>query len=132
MKTHKDLDVWKKAMGLARMVYEATQKFPVSEIYGLTSQMRRAAVSVPSNIAEGAARGGSKEFIRFLRIALGSLAELETQVILSADLGFVNESVGLLKEGEDARRLILGLVRHLESRPQIHETVKTEYAATEE
>jgi len=132
MKTHKDLDVWKKAMGLARLVYDETRKFPASEAYGLTSQMRRAAVSVPSNIAEGAARGGSKEFIRFLRIALGSLAELETQIILSADLGFVKETEGLLKEGEDARRLILGLVRHLEFRHQVREAGETEYSTNAE
>ncbi|MEI6702263.1 MAG: four helix bundle protein [Deltaproteobacteria bacterium] len=116
MKTHKDLDVWKKAMGLARLVYDETRKFPASEAYGLTSQMRRAAVSVPSNIAEGAARGGSKEFIRFLRIALGSLAELETQIILSADLSYSHEPEGLLQEMEDVRKLTLGLIRHLEAR----------------
>jgi four helix bundle protein len=116
MKTHKDLDVWIKGMELARMTYEVTRQFPTSEIYGLTSQMRRAAVSVPSNIAEGAARGSSKEFTRFLRISLGSLAELETQVILAVDLAFFKDQIGIFKTIEDVRRLALGLARHLEGR----------------
>jgi four helix bundle protein len=116
MKTHKDLDVWIKGMELARMIYEVTRQFPTSEIYGLTSQMRRAAVSVPSNIAEGAARGSSKEFTRFLRISLGSLAELETQVILAVDLAFFKDQIGIFKTIEDVRRLALGLARHLEGR----------------
>jgi four helix bundle protein len=113
---HKDLDVWKKAMGLARIIYEATRGFPASEMYGLTSQMRRAAVSVPSNISEGSARGTDNELVRFLRITLGSLAELETQIILSSDLGYLKESDELLKPVEDVRRLTLGLIRHLVSK----------------
>jgi four helix bundle protein len=76
---HKDLDVWKKSMNLVVLIYDITSKFPSDERFGLTSQMRRAAVSIPSNIAEGAARKGDKEFIQFLMIALGSLSELETQ-----------------------------------------------------
>jgi four helix bundle protein len=76
---HKDLDVWKKSMNLVVLIYDITSKFPSDERFGLTSQMRRAAVSIPSNIAEGAARKGDKEFIQFLMIALGSLSEVETQ-----------------------------------------------------
>jgi four helix bundle protein len=76
---HKDLDLWKKSMNLVVLIYDITSKFPSDERFGLTSQMRRAAVSIPSNIAEGAARKGDKEFIQFLMIALGSLSELETQ-----------------------------------------------------
>jgi four helix bundle protein len=76
---HKDLDVWKKSMALVVLIYDITSKFSSDERFGLTSQMRRAAVSIPSNIAEGAARKGDKEFIQFLMIALGSLSELETQ-----------------------------------------------------
>ena len=90
-KTHKDLDVWKKAMELAKEIYLLTSNFPKEEIYGLSSQMRRASVSIPSNIAEGAARNSDKEFARFLYISLGSLSELDTQIILSKDLGFINE-----------------------------------------
>lgn len=80
MKTHRDLDVWKKSVSLVTSIYEITKSFPKEEIYGLTNQIRRAAVSVPSNIAEGSARQGNKEFIQFLYIALGSLTELETQL----------------------------------------------------
>ena len=73
---HKDLDVWKESMNLAREVYLLTQTFPKEERYGITSQIRRSAVSIPSNIAEGAARSSDKEYIQFLYISLGSLAEL--------------------------------------------------------
>jgi four helix bundle protein len=75
---HKDLDVWKRSMDLVVKVYQITKLFPDTEKYGLSSQMRRAAVSIPSNIAEGAARKGDKEFIQFLYISIGSLSELET------------------------------------------------------
>jgi four helix bundle protein len=75
---HKDLDVWKRSMDLVVKVYQITKLFPDTEKYGLTSQMRRAAVSIPSNITEGAARKGDKEFIQFLYISIGSLSELET------------------------------------------------------
>ena len=89
LKTHKDLDVWKKAMSLVKEVYEITACFPREEAYGLVSQIKRAAVSIPSNIAEGAARNSNKEFIQFLYVSLGSLAELETQLLLSKELGFI-------------------------------------------
>ncbi|MFV8360212.1 four helix bundle protein [Flavobacterium sp. LS1P3] len=75
---HKDLDVWKRSMDLVVKVYQITKLFPDTEKYGLSSQMRRAAVSIPSNITEGAARKGDKEFIQFLYISIGSLSELET------------------------------------------------------
>ncbi len=86
---HKDLEVWKESMLLAKEVYFLTKGFPKEEIYGITSQIRRASVSVPSNIAEGAARSSDKEFIQFLYISLGSLSELETQLLLSRDLEFM-------------------------------------------
>ena len=92
IKTHKDLDVWKESLELARLVYLMTSKFPKEELYGITQQIRRSAVSIPSNIAEGAARNSQKEFIQFLHIALGSLAELETQLLLSEKLGFIKEN----------------------------------------
>jgi four helix bundle protein len=82
MKTHKDLEVWKKGIDLVGSVYKITKDFPKGEMYGLTSQLRRAAVSFPSNIAGGAARRSKNEFIQFLHIALGSLAEIETQLII--------------------------------------------------
>ncbi len=92
---HYDLDVWKDAVRLVRDVYRFTATFPDSERFGLTAQMRRAAVSVPSNIAEGAARGGQRELMRFLAIARGSLAELDTQVWIALDLGFLTDGNAL-------------------------------------
>ena len=89
IKGHRDLLIWQEAMNLAKDVYARTGSFPREEMYGLTSQMRRAAVSVPSNIAEGAGRSSDKEFRQFLMIARGSLSELETQVILAQELGFL-------------------------------------------
>jgi four helix bundle protein len=86
IRTHKDLEVWKEAMQLARDVYTWSQNLPREEIYGLVTQIRRAAISIPSNIAEGAARGSRREFRQFLYVALGSLAELETQIFLAKEL----------------------------------------------
>ena len=89
---YKGLTVWQQARKLVKAVYEITQAFPPSELYGLTSQMRRAAVSVAANIAEGNARYSSQEYAQFISIARGSAAELETLFQLSADLGYVLES----------------------------------------
>ena len=88
-KGYRNLVVWQKAMELAEKVYLVTRNFPEEEIYALTSQVRRSAVSVPSNIAEGKGRGTGKEFIQFLRIALGSLYELQTQLELSMRIGYI-------------------------------------------
>jgi len=88
-KGYRNLVVWQKAMELAEKVYLVTRNFPEEEIYALTSQARRSAVSVPSNIAEGKGRGTGKEFIQFLRIALGSLYELQTQLELSMRIGYI-------------------------------------------
>ncbi len=90
-RAHKQLYVWQEGVALAQRVYEVSESFPKAEIYGLTSQMRRAAVSVPSNIAEGAARFSSKEFAQFLNIAGGSLSELDTQVEIVVRLGYLPE-----------------------------------------
>lgn len=92
---HYDLEVWKDGMRLAREVYRVSAAFPDSERFGLTAQIRRAAVSVPSNIAEGAGRGGRLEYARFLRIARGSLMELDTQLWIARDLGFTTETAEL-------------------------------------
>lgn len=115
VRTHKDLNVWKEAMELTKDIYSLTTDFPKEEIYGLVSQMRRASVSIPSNIAEGAARGSHKDFIRFLYIARGSLAELETQLLLSGESGFMNnnEVSGRIDE---IRRMLLGLIKSLRNR----------------
>lgn len=86
--SYKDLIVWQKAKSLAVAVYELTEKFPKTEIYGLTSQARRSAVSIPSNIAEGRRRGSKNDYCQFLRIAYGSGAELETQIAIAKELPF--------------------------------------------
>ena len=112
IKTHKDLDVWKEAMSLVKEIYSLTTNFPKEETYGLASQMRRAAVSIPSNIAEGAARNSGKEFIQFLYVSLGSLAELETQLLLSRELGFLKNE-GINGSIERIRKMLLGLIKHL-------------------
>ena len=88
-RAHKKLDVWRESVALATHIYQITEKFPRSEIYGLTSQMRRAVVSISSNIAEGAARTSSKEFAQFLNIAGGSLSELDTQLEIAHNLLFL-------------------------------------------
>ena len=90
VRSYHDLIVWQKSMALAEVVYSVTASYPRNEIYGLTSQMRRAAVSVPSNIAEGQARNGRGELLQFLSHARGSLAELETQMELSSRIGLLN------------------------------------------
>lgn len=84
--SYKDLIVWQKAMDLVILIYELTEKFPREEIYGLTSQMRRSAVSIPSNIAEGRHRGSKKDFVQFLRVASASSSELETQLTIAKRL----------------------------------------------
>ena len=112
LKTHKDLEVWKQSLDLAERVYLVTGSFPKEELYGLITQMRRAAVSVSSNIAEGAARGSKKEFVQFLYISLGSLAELETQVVMAGRLRFVSDQ-SLMGKIEEVRKMLLGLLRFL-------------------
>ena len=117
--THKDLDVWKKAMDLAAQVYSLTARFPKEELYGLTSQIRRSAVSIPSNIAEGAARHSRKEFVQFLHIASGSVAELETQLLLAIRMGFIPGG-SIISPIEEVRKLLLGLLRSLKKKPITH------------
>jgi four helix bundle protein len=92
IKKYTDLTVWQKAMDLTAQVYELTKKLPKEEIYSLTSQIRRAAVSIPSNIAEGQARYSRKEYIHFIRIAQGSRAELETQLLLCVKIGYLTDT----------------------------------------
>ena len=115
IRDYRDLLIWQGAMKLAKAIYSATATFPVAEMYGLTSQIRRSAISVPSNIAEGHGRENEGDFRRFLAIARGSLAELQTQLILSGDLGFIeNEAVApLLKSTEELARMIRGMQKSL-------------------
>jgi four helix bundle protein len=108
---HKDLDVWKKGIDSVLEIYRLSDAFPKTEIYGLTDQLRRAAVSIPSNIAEGAARGSDKEFIHFLYIALGSLAEAETQIIIAKRLEYIDDNSKTLKELQTVRKMFTGLIK---------------------
>ena len=91
--THKDLDVWKKSIEFVTSLYNVTKEYPREELFGLVSQMRRAAVSIPSNIAEGASRKGKTEFKHFLSISLASGAELETQIIISGNLNYIQKKI---------------------------------------
>lgn len=113
---HKDLDVWKKGMELVERVYSMSRAFPDSERFGLTSQIRRAAVSIPSNIAEGAARKSDKELLQFLSIAIGSLAELETQYLIAIRLGFLEKDKSLTNLINDEKQLLLGFRNYIKNK----------------
>jgi four helix bundle protein len=113
---HNDLEVWKKSIDFVTEIYKITKEFPKEEIYGLTSQIRRAAVSIPSNIAEGSGRKSDKEFIQFLYIALGSVAETETQLIIASKINYLENSENIIKETETIRRMLLGLIKHLKGK----------------
>lgn len=120
-KTYKELDVWIKSRILVKEVYTTTISFPKEEVYGLVSQIRRCAVSVPSNIAEGYGRQYKKETIQFFQIARGSLYELETQLYISFDLKYIsetrlNEFVSMI---EECRRLLSGLIKYFENNDKL-------------
>ncbi len=115
-RNHKDLRAWQSAMQLVEMVYRLTSTFPREEIYGLSSQMRRAAVSVPSNIAEGAARQSTKDLLRFLVIASGSLAELDTQLELSLNIGYCQDTSTLQLKIDEVSALTHALMKSLKER----------------
>ncbi|MGB6267882.1 MAG: four helix bundle protein [Olleya sp.] len=110
---HKDLDVWKKSMDLVELIYKITNKFSADERFGLVSQMRRAAVSIPSNIAEGAARKGDKELIQFLMIALGSLSELETQYLIAVRLKMIENIEDIEVKLLEVKKLLLGFRNYI-------------------
>ena len=114
---HKNLDAWLKAIELTVETYRQTEQLPGDEKFGLISQMRRAAVSIASNIAEGAARDTKKDFIRFLHNAKGSLSELDTQVVICNQLGYLpNEACELLNEQmERESKLLTGLIKYLKN-----------------
>ena len=118
VKSYKDLLAYQKSYKVALLVYKLTSEFPSSEVYGLVSQMRRAAISVPSNISEGYRRGSQKEYVQFLKISLGSNSELETQLSLSKDLGFIhnNKFNEVYELNEEVGRLLSSYVSRLASR----------------
>ena len=114
--TYKELLAWQKSMDLVTDIYEATRDFPKSEVYGLAMQLRRASVSIPSNIAEGQGRRSINEFLHFLSIGYGSLRETETQLLISERLGFVKKPQlnALLEQAAQVGRLINGLRKSLQ------------------
>lgn len=118
MRKHHELKAWQEAISLVREVYAVTREFPPDERFGLTAQLRRAAVSVPSNIAEGAARESGKEFAQFLVLARGPLSELETQVIIAKDLDYIAEDAyaGIIEQLNTTFSLIGGLLRSVRQR----------------
>jgi four helix bundle protein len=113
---HKDLDVWKEAMNLVVSIYNLSNAFPDSEKYALAQQVRRAAVSIPSNIAEGSGRKSERETLHFLSISLGSLAEIETQILIAERLNYVQHHEDLFEKMTKVRQLILGLMHSIERR----------------
>lgn len=114
-KHYKELSVWQKAMNLAKSIHLLTETFPAPERYGIVAQMRRAAIAIPSNIAEGQARHGTNDFLHFLSRASGSLAELETQLLLSIDLKFCEPSASeqLISELNEIQKMIAAIRRKL-------------------
>jgi four helix bundle protein len=118
LKSYRDLEVWQKAMDLVVSCYQLAKKFPKSEAYGLVSQLQRAAVSIPANIAEGRERQHSKEFLQHLSIAYGSLAEVETHIQIAERLSFIdiNELKKLLNKTAEVGRMLNGLRKSLQKR----------------
>jgi four helix bundle protein len=123
LRSYRDLLVWQKAIELAVLIYRLSEGFPRAEVYGLTSQIRRASVSVPSNIAEGYGRGSRKEYLQFLYVAQGSLKELETQTILSQRLNYATAAQAdrILSESEVIGKMLGSLIRSL--RPKTAELI---------
>src|ERR1044071_4088526 len=115
VRNYSELIAWQKAMELVELVYESTRRFPGDELYGLTNQLRRAAVSIPSNIAEGQGRKSTNEFLRYLSMAHGSLREVETQLLIATRLGYLQkaESGNLMGIAAEVGRLINGLINSL-------------------
>jgi four helix bundle protein len=118
LKNFKELKVWQKAYKLCLDLYKATADFPIEEKYGLSSQMRRAATSIPSNIAEGYGRKTIPDYVRCLYIAYGSTCELETQILLSGDLNYIdntNQNI-LLEKIKEVERMLMALIKSLENK----------------
>ena len=118
LKNYKELNVWQKSYKLCLHIYKVTKRFPKDEMYGLTSQIRRSAVSIPSNIAEGYGRKTTLEYVRFLYIAYGSVCELETQTMISGDLGYVGKKrlQEIRQEIGDVERMLKAMIKSLENK----------------
>ncbi|MCK5707847.1 MAG: four helix bundle protein [Candidatus Aureabacteria bacterium] len=115
VKSYKDLDVWRRSISIVKEVYLVTKKYPKEEIFTLVSQMRRAAISIPSNIAEGKSRHSKKEYIQFLYIALGSISELETQIMISKELDYIKNGIenDILDELDQIGKMLRSLINKL-------------------
>lgn len=126
-KSYRDLKVWQKGVDLTVFVYELSKNFPKEEMYGLTSQVRRAAVSVPSNIAEGAERFSIRDYIRFLRTAKGSLSELETQLYIAVRLNYLTTEsfFQFNQQSSEIGRMINGLITSLEDKLDTDNLINT-------
>jgi len=118
IKGHRDLEVWREGIALVEGVYNLTKNFPDDEKFGLTSQLKRAAISVPSNIAEGAARNSDKEFLQFLYIAQGSIVEIETHLIIAEKLRFISakQNIEAEQQRNKVARLLFGLIRSIRAK----------------
>jgi four helix bundle protein len=116
IRTYQDLIAWQKSFSVGMEVYRATDHFPDRERFGLTIQLRRSAVSVPSNIAEGFGRGSTADYIRFLKVARGSIYELDTQLLFAKELGYLPDDgyTGLKERLDEAERVLAGLIRSLD------------------
>lgn len=115
-RAHHDLKVLQEAMDLVKMIYQSSSSFPESENFGLKSQIRRAAISVPSNIAEGAARTSAKEFLQFLSVSRGSLSEVEIQMLISKNLGYLENPDHVMEQIDKVFGLLGGLIKSLRER----------------
>jgi len=111
---YKDMEVWKEAMELVTYIYQITKTFPKEEVFGLVSQIRRCVVSVPSNIAEGIVKHSDKETLRYLDIAVGSLAELDTQMLIAINLGYINDYEIIEQKISKVRALLTGLIKYFD------------------
>lgn len=118
LKNYKELNVWQKSYTLCLMIYRITKEYPKEELYGLVSQLRRVAVSIPSNIAEGYGRKSTADYLRFLYIAYGSVCELETQIMISGDLDYISEDTfrEITDNIGEVERMLKGLINSLEKK----------------
>ena len=119
---HRDLKVWQESINLVRIIYDVILRFPKNEEYGLASQIRRAAVSIPSNIAEGCGRGTNKELYHFLNVASGSLAEVETQLFIAKSLGYIDDLNAIDKQMETVQKLLAGFKKHIKTEIEKNKT----------
>jgi four helix bundle protein len=118
MSTFRNLLVWQKSMDLVTKMYSSTQKFPKEELFGLTSQIRRSAVSIPSNIAEGYGRDSNNEYLRFLNISIGSLFELQTQIEIAKNIMYLNEKDfnDLYENSREIERMLVSFIKKIKER----------------